>query len=306
MQARFVVIGILLSLLAGGANAQTCGGLQTVTNGTIADATVMMNNFNVLLGCINNLPATTTTLRGYIGGLTMSTDANFAIAASPGSTASDDGLTLMAVPVAATKAVNAAWSVGGGGGCLDTGNVAANTWYHLFVIMRADTGVVDELCSTSAMTPALPSGYSKKRRIGSFKTDASTHILNFNQNGDEFLWSLAQSDASTAALGTTPTSFPLSTPPSVITNAVINLVVQAPSTGGAAVLVTSNLGTSPVSNVPPGNYTIYAPSAGAVGAQGRINVRTDTARSIQLVSNVAGATVWIASAGWMDTRGRFN
>src|SRR3990167_7022302 len=41
---------------------------------------------------------------------------------------------------ASTKRITVAWAVGANQGCLDSGAVAASTWYHVFVIQRVDTG----------------------------------------------------------------------------------------------------------------------------------------------------------------------
>jgi hypothetical protein len=60
--------------------AQSCSIPNTLTNGTNADATQVMANFNALLNCVNNQSAP----RGYLSGLTLSTagsSPNFGIAA---------------------------------------------------------------------------------------------------------------------------------------------------------------------------------------------------------------------------------
>src|SRR5579872_1429376 len=117
-------------------------------------------------------------LQGHIGGLGLSNDGTSpqtVIDTSSGVATSDDASAMM--KLASFKKSTAAWAVGSGNGCLDSGTVAASTWYHVFVIERTDTGAVDELCSTSATAPTFPTSYTKKRRIGSFKTDASSHII---------------------------------------------------------------------------------------------------------------------------------
>ena len=56
---------------------------------------------------------------------------------------------------------------------MDTGSVANNTWYHVHLIKRPVTGVVDVLFSLSATAPTLPTSYTIFRRIGSMRTDGS-------------------------------------------------------------------------------------------------------------------------------------
>src|SRR6266851_926625 len=131
--------------------------------------------------------------RSYIAGFTLSNDGvtpNTVIDISAGTSMSDDQTTVMN-SVAFTKNCNAAWVVGSGNGALDTGVVlVASTWYHVYQIKRTDTNVVDFLISTSASAPTMPANYTKKRRIGSFKTDGSGNIIAFTQVGDRFRWSV--------------------------------------------------------------------------------------------------------------------
>jgi hypothetical protein len=148
-----------------------------------------------------------TTGRGYLYGLTLSNDGgspNTVIDIATGEAASDDTTpTLMALASAYTKTTGA-WAVGTGNGGLDTGSVANNTWYHVFLIKRPDTGVVDVLLSTSATAPTMPANYTLKRRIGSLKTNGSAQIIAFTQKGNNFYWAAAVTDrSSTSALAET-------------------------------------------------------------------------------------------------------
>jgi hypothetical protein len=65
-----------------------------------------------------------------------------------------------------TKKVNTNWAVGNGSGGLDTGTVSATANYHVWLIQRSDTGVVDALFSLSGTAPAMPASYDRKRRLG--------------------------------------------------------------------------------------------------------------------------------------------
>lgn len=107
--------------------------------------------------------------KGQIYGLTLSNNAGDAvndIDISAGECATDSAIpTLMILASALTKRLDAAWAVGTGNGGLDTGSIA-NTTYHVWLIQRSDTGVVDALFSASATSPTMPSGYDRKRRIG--------------------------------------------------------------------------------------------------------------------------------------------
>ena len=87
---------------------------------------------------------------------------------------------VMSLTSGITKRLDAAWSVGSGNGGLDTGSVSASANYHVFLIQRSDTGVVDALFSLSATAPTMPTNYDRKRRIGSIVRSVGT-ILAFNQ-----------------------------------------------------------------------------------------------------------------------------
>jgi hypothetical protein len=152
---------------------------------------------------VGNIPVTQSNLRGYLSGLALSNDGSSpttVLDVAAGVCASDDSTMLMTL-AAFTKSTGA-WALGSGNGGLDTGSVANNTWYHVFVIERTDTQVVDVLFSTSATSPTMPTNYTKKRRIGSFRTNASAQVIAFTQNGDEFLWAVPVADLSTGSPGT--------------------------------------------------------------------------------------------------------
>lgn len=69
-------------------------------------------------------------------------------------------------------------------GDLDAGAEAANTWYYLWII--ADSTAVNPtkaLISASSTAPTVPVGYDLKRRIGSFRNDNNSDILEFIVTG---------------------------------------------------------------------------------------------------------------------------
>lgn len=306
MSNRIIAVLALFWLLAGTASAQTCNNYPyTLANGTTADANQVMANFNYVLNCANN-QAAASVLRGQLGGLTLSNDAaspNTAIDTSAGVANSDDATSVMSL-LAFTKNANGPWALGTGNGCLDSGSsLAASTWYHLFVIARTDTGVVDELCSTSATAPTLPISYTKKRRVGSFRTNSSAQILGFSQNGDEFLLKTAITDLNSVIIGTSARSLvTITVPTGIQVNALIN-VLAISSTGAFGALLTS---PDQVDNAAlPTQLDIYA-NATNIYATGRFNIRTSTGAQIGIRSNPNNASYSVNTLGWIDTRGRFN
>jgi len=301
--AVLCALGFSVSMAA----AQTCGAYpNTLTNGQTADATQVMANFNFILNCLNSFNPPPPPLQGYIGGLTLSNDGaspNTVIDVVAGVTTSDDTTTSMKI-LGFTKNCNAAWALGSGNGGLDSGSsLAASTWYHVYVIERTDTGVVDELCSTSATAPTLPTSYTKKRRIGSIKTDSSAHILAFTQNGDEFLWLSPPLDSS-STVTTTAALYTLSVPAGVKVNALLTGSLY--SSGGPIV---TYLSSPDVNDLAPSYSTVIQNFVQAAGGSyiglGNLRIRTNTASQIRGRSNNI-INAFFYTQGWLDTRGRFN
>src|SRR5712671_5748140 len=163
-------------------------------------------------------------LRSYLAGLTLSNDGtspNTVIDVSAGVCADDTNVAMLNLPSGQT--INGATTGAGG---LDTGSLAASTWYHAFVIGKPGGGAGALLASTSLASPAFPTGYTLKRRIGSFKTDTSAHILGFIQVGDIFRWSAPPFDLNAASVSATYTNFTISVAPGVQVEAFGNCFIQ--------------------------------------------------------------------------------
>lgn len=91
---------------------------------------------------------------------------------------------------------------------LDTGTVAANTAYAVFVISDAanfnPVGCLASLSSTAPFLPAglFPTNYNKFRRIGWIVTDGSSNILKFYQSEADGYVRYMQYDAPQSVLST--------------------------------------------------------------------------------------------------------
>ena len=298
---RSVAAGLLFWFaIVSSASAQTCSVPNTLTNGTNADATQVMANFNALLTCVNSQAAAAAP-RSYLAGLTLSTagsSANFGIAV--GVATSDDATTSINLPISSAKTTGA-WAVGSGSGSLDTGSIANNTWYHVFLIERTDTGVVDVLISQSLTSPTLPASYTKKRRIGSMKTDGSAHWVSFVQLGDDFLWSVATQDFN-GAFGTAASLVTLNVPTGVQVEAKIQGLYVS-GTLASLFLITSpdQADTAPSLT----DFSLIVPLANQ-NSSFDLRVRTNTSAQIRGRANVAASTFWCNTYGWIDHRGRDN
>jgi hypothetical protein len=75
-----------------------------------------------------------------------------------------------------------------GAGGLDTGSVAASTWYTTWLIANPSSKLLSCMFSTSATAPVMPANYTFRMRAGSAATDASANkcLYRFNTNGRIF------------------------------------------------------------------------------------------------------------------------
>lgn len=255
----------------------------------------------------------TGTVAETLSGLTLSNDVatpNTVLDIAVGAASSDDAVLanrlLLSLTTAFTKNMNAAWAAGSGnGGNNAAAALAVSTWYHVFLIERPDTGLVDCLADTT-VTPVLPANYTKKRRLGSFKTSGASAILPFTQLRDTFLWTTPVLDVNATNPGTSAVTVAL---PSVPTGLAIEALLNVELFNGTnanlfaylSALVTADL--APSSTVAPlatfGGNTAILPMA-------QVRVLTDTTAQIRYRLNASGAAdvIRIAPYGWIDPRGR--
>ncbi|HEX6035772.1 MAG TPA: hypothetical protein VFY83_15125, partial [Anaerolineales bacterium] len=207
---------------------------------------------------------------------------------------------------ALTKRLDAAWAVGSGNGGLDTGAIGNNT-YHVWLIKRSDTGVVDALFSLSASAPTMPSNYDYKRRIGSIVRTGGV-IKGFVQDGDIFIWQVPAADVNATNPGTAAVTRTLTVPTGIRVQAIISTFGY----GAAAASNPSSIFISDLSitDSAPSNsvFNLTSYNGGAVENQNGSTIYVFTNTSAQVRSrlqNSAAATVLVMNTlGWIDTRGR--
>jgi len=256
----------------------------------------------VAIGPNNTAASSAPVLRGHIAGLVLSTaggSSNFAV--SPGTATDSLVIDSMTLAASITKTTGA-WAVGSGNGALDTGSIAATTWYHVFLIKRPDLGVVDVLFSTSPTAPTLPTNYTLFRRIGSMATDASSHWYKFSQLGDEFIWDTAFTSASNLTPGnTTANTLTLSVPLGI---QVVGLVSgQVVSTAAAEARTYFSPMDKSDEACAGGNANAGSNIANA-GFAFQLAIRTDTSRNIRFRFLSSTTSLYLNTIGWLDTRGR--
>jgi hypothetical protein len=245
--------------------------------------------------------------RSYISGLTLSTagsSSTFGIAAGVAVDSANVGF--MKLASAYTKTTSA-WVVGSGNGAMDTGAVANSTWYHVHLIKRTDTGVVDVLFSLSATSPTMPTNYTLFRRIGSMKTDGSAKWTLFLQTEETFMWSVPVHDVSGVAMtAATPANQTLTTVPTGVK--VQPVFVLAPSNTGNTVRVRVYSPDQADSNLPnnaDGGFS--AAGASSVTSYNHVSgIFTDTSARLRFYTVDSNATLDVYINGWVDSRGRFN
>jgi hypothetical protein len=206
---------------------------------------------------------------------------------------------MMALGSAYTKTTSA-WALGTGNGAMDTGSVAASTWYHVYLIQRPDTLVTDVLFSLNVSAPTMPTNYTRKRRIGSMKTDGSSKWIAFVQFGNEFLWSAAVLDVNEATLTTSEELETLSVPTGVQVMARLRGLMQHATSGTKILLHSTDAADIAPAN---GNFTAIAQIT-AVNVAFTVDVRTNTSGQIKAISSAASTTLQLVTYAWIDRRGR--
>jgi hypothetical protein len=179
------------------------------------------------------------------------------------------------------------------------------------VIERTDTGVVDILFSdatTAGLSPTLPTSYTKKRRIGSFRTDGSSNIVAFSQNGDEFLWSAMRNDvANVNTLGTSAVSQTLTVPINVkVTARYRGHIEVSQAIGAAAAILFSSLDESDQAPSNLLNSLIGDASVVYQREAGEFATRTNTSAQIRYRATNSSVNFGLSiyTFGWLDTRGK--
>lgn len=250
-------------------------------------------------------------LPGYIHGLTLSngSDATNDIDIAVGAASSDDTSPwLMTLSSAITKRLDASWAVGSGNGGRMSAAGIANTTYHVWLIQRSDTGVVDAGFDVSATAPTMPANYDRKRRIGSIVRSGGT-ILAFFQRGDVFTYLEPILDYNTTNPGTGGIVQAISVPLGIIVESLGDVAVLSSST--SSIFIVNVNATASTSVVPSatGAYTLTLntlSTAGTYRAASYSRVFTNTSAEIRLrlSASDANTTLRFLTRGWVDTRGR--
>ena len=255
----------------------------------------------VLAAAIASSIASSAAVPGLLYGLSLSTagsSTTFNVAA--GKATNSTAVSRMSLASSYAKTVSA-WSLGNLGGALDTGAIANSTWYHVFLIQRVDTSVVDVLISLSATAPTLPASYTLFRRIGSMQTNGSAQWVKFQQQGDDF-YRLSALDAALGGGTVGATLVALSVPTGIVVEPFTTVVAQASNNNTSVVQYAPAADATLLYNV---GYHYEGAAAGSSSANSVIGPATNTSAQVYYAQPVAGGEPnYIFSNGWRDTRGR--
>lgn len=301
------------------------GGVAVAPNdipGALAEIILRYNLANARWELLNPTPATYTAgaslaLTGFtfsnsapppgeFKNLSIKVASNTTVAIAADFVVTTDGTNWQTTPLSAT--INLATN--GAANALDTGTIAAATWYAIWAIAKPD-GTTAALASLSATAPTLPSGYTYKRRYGWVRTAPGVaQLIGTWQFGRRagYVVGLAQCAAlPNMANGINGSTYSLSAP----TYSAVSVSNFVPSTASAIEVIVGNK-----YNNLTGSSVVVAPNAG-YGGLGSLNAPpfgTDTvvaatifscsgsmlleSTNIYYAANTTGGMV--SAKGWED------
>lgn len=190
-------------------------------------------------------------------------------------------------------------SAASGANGLDTGAVAASTWYAVYIIMKPD-GTTAGLLSLASSGPTMPSGYTYKARVGWVRTDgtANKYLLQTVQTDNRAAYKvLASSNVpnlpqmASGVLGTYPGTYAaIATGDFVPTTASrIAVLLQSLVNSAAGVAPNNDYGAlNSATNLPPLFFSTYP--------NGGMDLTLEASDLYAVSSN----TVYVKCYGWED------
>lgn len=156
----------------------------------------------------------------------------------------------------ATLSINCATTGANG---LDTGSLAANTWYYGYIIYNRTTGTIAGLASNSTGTPTLPGGYTfATKACTAFRTNASAQIIGFKQIMTNWQWVVGQNLPNAQLLASGPAGN--TGTPTWVAVSVSNFVPTAVASSIKVYLMQiTNLAIIAPNNSYTGNQTLKGP-----------------------------------------------
>ena len=246
--------------------------------------------------------------RGYLSGMGLSnaTDTEHDITVAVGEVRDNANAVDIVLASAMTKRIDATWASGSGNGGLASGvSIATNTWYHVHAIVVSGSVDIGFDTSITAANLVANNSASAFRRIGAVLTDGSSNILNFIQDGDEFIFKAQIVNINATAIGTSRVTQAVSTPLGVQTRAILGLVGQvASSNSGVRVTLTHpDVTDATPTNQNANNAGENSSNNNGTFAGGTHIVLTNTSSQIAIRQDF-DSTVSMNTNGYYDRRGQ--
>lgn len=244
-------------------------------------------------------------------GLTVVLAGNTVIVA-PGRILDSAHTTPLKLTSSMSKVLADSWVVGDAANGLAAGlSLAANTWYHLFLIYNPTTGLHDlgfdsNIAATNLL--ACATGFIQFRRIWSGVTNASSVLWPLRQVGNIFRWTSTMVNLITTASisSSTRTLYTMSTPLGVEVLARLRYYIDS---DGKGCCISSPLDTDLAvsssdapTNLIVGTDTVVNTSdkGASPGGAGEIDVLTNNICQIGIRSASGTVYVCIMTVGWTD------
>lgn len=177
-------------------------------------------------------------------------------------------------------------------------NLTGAKTLHAFMI--SGFGKLAQPFFSTSLTPTLPTGFTRKRRIGGIYWDGST-IKPFTQDGDEFLWAVPNVDLSAGAWSNAAGLVNhLSLPTGVKVVALLRASFTA-SSGTKYARIEDPAVTSAV--ISSGSATLAAVAGSFNSVAGPLRIKTNVTRQTRRISDDASGVGTIVTLGWVDPRG---
>jgi hypothetical protein len=172
--------------------AASVDGLTSFTNGTVADADQVNDNFTILDDAVDDNHARLTALEA----LAIGKSSDLVVATSPTNPGSQIDIAAGALVLAPTSggglllvegiSVSVDVTTSGAGG-LDTGTLISPSWYDIWVISDGTTH--DGLVVRNRNTPTFPAGTTHAVKVGAVRNTSSGTLRGFHQWGRDVYYS---------------------------------------------------------------------------------------------------------------------
>ncbi len=239
-------------------------------------------------------------LAGYINGLIIAS-AGFpytSINVGAGAAADSTGSDMITLGSTLSKHTENAWTLGTSGGTLDTGTFTAGNFYHVFIIKRPDTGVVDIATSLSGTAPTtgvnIPSAYTLSQWIGSIWAIAGPIFADFTQVNNNFYYKVGIVNAAGTTVGTARVLITTTAPPNKIA------LIRAYGVNSGAADVGFVIQPVAETDRAPGAYPSLYTEAANKGQAGHFAIPVDASSQIAVRASAASSAIYIETYGWVN------